>query len=421
MSGKTQLFVSHSSHSQESLTRLTELCDALSAAGYEVLYDKEMIESSDDWRRVIHCALAQCHAALILFDRKALSSPWVLKEATILAWRRDLEGDDFRLLPVRLPPIEPEDLEAKNFAPLLINATQHVPSGEVADIVAAVEGKVAKNLSAPTLFDFLTAAIADQLEGLPGENLLSDVAARCLGGLPAMPGASRKTRFAAALAKHIFRTGPGSLAEAVEILSQFGPTLDDRIAQRILNTLQPMWVEEDAAACLADARYSALALHSQRYKIFAEFTAENYAARCHARSKLWVVVHVDEANGTDRVEHIRSCVRSELQEKRLDLGFYEGDELDAEIRKLRDPIFVILPWVLEQDELSQLSSAASGYPNMKYLMWSAQRAQSGAALPSGARYVTPELPPEVEREALRAYGRAQQLVQALSRSTGGRR
>src|ERR1017187_5155766 len=121
----TKLFVSHSSHADASRTRLRTVCQKLENAGFFVLVDYEEIKSGDAWRDRIHTSLAECQAALILFDEEALNSPWVLKEATILSRRRALEKDSFRLFPVRLGSVAKDDLETKQFAPLLLNEIQH--------------------------------------------------------------------------------------------------------------------------------------------------------------------------------------------------------------------------------------------------------------------------------------------------------
>src|ERR1700694_2670824 len=99
---KTRVFVSHSSKGADAAKRLDDVHSGLQGRGYDVLMDICDIRSGEEWRQKIHRMLAQCHAAVILFNQDAIDSRWVLKEATILAWRHALERPAFKLLPVRL-------------------------------------------------------------------------------------------------------------------------------------------------------------------------------------------------------------------------------------------------------------------------------------------------------------------------------
>ncbi|MEJ2425237.1 MAG: TIR domain-containing protein [Candidatus Thiodiazotropha sp.] len=107
-----KLFISHSSRlddvdgaqdTDENWELLKELCETIKAKDFdlevEVLVD-QFIGTGTDWEKHLNLWLAECHAAIILYSKRALQqSDWVKKEATILHWRWQVEKD-FPLLPV---------------------------------------------------------------------------------------------------------------------------------------------------------------------------------------------------------------------------------------------------------------------------------------------------------------------------------
>jgi len=107
-----KLFISHSSRlddvagahdTDENWVLLRAICDTIKAQNFdveiEILVD-QFIGSGKDWEKHLNLWLAECHAAIILYSKRALQrSDWVKKEATILYWRWQVEND-FPLLPV---------------------------------------------------------------------------------------------------------------------------------------------------------------------------------------------------------------------------------------------------------------------------------------------------------------------------------
>src|SRR5262249_53140099 len=97
-----RIFVSHSSHDDKARRFLIEVCEALDAAGFDVLVDYKCLPVADEWESHLHGWLAECDAAVLLLGSDALkNSVWVLKEATILTWRARVD-EHFRVLPVWL-------------------------------------------------------------------------------------------------------------------------------------------------------------------------------------------------------------------------------------------------------------------------------------------------------------------------------
>ncbi|MFD6663566.1 toll/interleukin-1 receptor domain-containing protein [Micromonospora chalcea] len=94
--------------------------DAIAAAlkVHTVFIDDRDIEPSDPWRAVINNELAGCRAAVVLLDRPALASPWVIKEVNILLWRLAL-GSDLTLIPVLLDDVARDEIQAAGIGEVL--------------------------------------------------------------------------------------------------------------------------------------------------------------------------------------------------------------------------------------------------------------------------------------------------------------
>jgi len=403
---ETKLFVSHSSHSDVSKTRLRTVCQKLKDSGFFVLVDYEEIESGDAWRDRIHASLAECQAALILFDEEALRSPWVLKEATILSWRRALEKENFRLLPVRLGSVKKDDLDTKQFTPLLLNEIQHVVSGDADSIVAAVLASVKPGSGSPSLLELLVGDIATQLELLNvSDSTLEIVARQQNPDIKFTQGESRRAKFAELLARRLFRTGPACLSAAVDLLNALGSASTRSVIDKIAQLIAPLWVEPDAAALLerAFARsgdFQDLAFYSAKLRTFTQFAAEDYVRRAYLRSAVYTLLKVEEVSDGDEVNHVIERIRDHARK----LSQIHSDDDDAETDEYINgeftnvPAFAILPRVLDETELEQLRKK---YPRLTFLMYTSESGQYKRTLCSRARYVVPELTTEAEK-AIRA-------------------
>ncbi len=95
-------------------TLRTELVDRLDPGGAadgsgRVWFDRKRLEPGDEWELDIVGALHDCEAAVLLLTPDALESPWVLREATVLADRRS-RWPGLRLVPVLLAGTRHETL-----------------------------------------------------------------------------------------------------------------------------------------------------------------------------------------------------------------------------------------------------------------------------------------------------------------------
>src|SRR6266404_5841155 len=119
------IFISHSARQDaKAYTTLKTVGAHLKSNGFDVLVDETRIQGGEPWRDCLHTWMGHCHGGVVLLTPKALSSAWVLKEATILSWRQSLSAGSFPLLPVFLG-VQPGDLaKSEQFSPLALTEIQ---------------------------------------------------------------------------------------------------------------------------------------------------------------------------------------------------------------------------------------------------------------------------------------------------------
>lgn len=177
MSEPLFIFVSHSSK-DKALT--AQLCAALRGDGtipecwepvvdyekladYDLLVDVDGLQAGRPWPKQLHAWMARCHAAVLLLTPHAMRSPWVLKEATILAWRMSLDAS-FRLIVVRSADVSDADLAAAGFDPLMLGEIQTIAMADAANTAAAVRQAIGECLGSRTPYDSLCGALQDLMQ-----------------------------------------------------------------------------------------------------------------------------------------------------------------------------------------------------------------------------------------------------------------
>src|SRR6478735_1658989 len=95
------IFISHSSAAGPQVSAFLDvLPPLLEQRGLMPFLDASMIRPGDVWRPMLHRELARCSGAVLVLGPEALERPWVLQEATILAWRRALRAYNGRSMVV---------------------------------------------------------------------------------------------------------------------------------------------------------------------------------------------------------------------------------------------------------------------------------------------------------------------------------
>jgi hypothetical protein len=131
-----KIFISHSSKDDDYAADVRDFLVAKLPAEDKVLIDMKRIKSGDDWCAVLYHWLAICDAAVILFNRKALTSPWVRREVNILLWRKAL-NQSFQIVPALLGNLERRELKENGFDD--VNRLQLARIGRVTETQADAE------------------------------------------------------------------------------------------------------------------------------------------------------------------------------------------------------------------------------------------------------------------------------------------
>lgn len=149
-----RIFISHSSKDVD----LTQgVCDQLLAQApadldLEVLVDMHSLEPGQPWPNQLHEMMGYCQAGVLLLTKNSINSPWVLKEATILAWRKAVEKK-FELFVVQDSDIGSSELEAARFAPLMLGDIQRVlaqtPTDIAKQVICRLHGVVDRTFDTP--------------------------------------------------------------------------------------------------------------------------------------------------------------------------------------------------------------------------------------------------------------------------------
>lgn len=399
-----RIFVSHSSGSDT--TFLEAVCNGLGAPGFQALWDGEEIRTGDEWRQRIHHMLAECHAAVILFSPRALASPWVLKEATVLSWRKTLDPA-FQLFPILLPGVTRDDVERGPYGPLDLGALQHATLGRPDQVVSSVRAALRNHKPAQTPLEMLEDEVAALLRRADPHQLEA-ACERRFGPLRWDPSTDRVRRFSRQLSREIFRHGAHGVREAVGILEAVGYSLNGADARRIIELLAPLWVEPDAAGRIPRVASRSggddAVLLNGDYVL--PFTAGMYLARAYPFKRSKDVVMVEDAHAGDLVEHVSRCVRQYMRKSMSPLARQPDAAVDAEANRWagRAPFFVILPFS-PPDEQS-LEEMRARYPAVTFIIPAEGALPDCATLPPRVCCLTPEVSLAEEYDAMSHFYQA---------------
>lgn len=120
---RTRIFISHSATGDKAAARLRDAVAERLADEFDVLLDKRLLRPGDRWRGAVHRWLGTCDAAVAILTPKALKSPWVLKELTIVTWRQSLSGRP-PIIPIVLGCTVQQVTGDDRFAPLQLDESQ---------------------------------------------------------------------------------------------------------------------------------------------------------------------------------------------------------------------------------------------------------------------------------------------------------
>jgi hypothetical protein len=331
----TRVFVSYCRHDQQ--TR--RIRDAIAAAlkVHTVFIDDLVIEPSGPWRAIINDELAGCRAAVVLIDRPALASHWVIKEVNILLWRLAL-GSNLTIIPVLLGGVALDEIQAAGIGELLERNFLRMTAADESEALHQI------------------AEVIDQIPETPqlGEDPMSDWVERVaveLGGLsdddlhlPAceLDGSKKwvsykvrrdRLRF---LAHQLIDQGlDGSVHRAAARMR--GRLIDERL-RRFIGEVLPSWVDAGGAhrlltAARAPAR-PVVVLNAKRHR-----TGRQYFDRATCRAVIGYRVAVAAAvPGDDPVRDLIGAMEISLRH----MVHHPEDEPIEDLEPPRETCFLIV-------------------------------------------------------------------------------
>jgi hypothetical protein len=427
MSESSLIFVSHSSKDNE-LTR--RFCQALRAEGvgasacdpvvdfeklqdYDVLVDFDELQAGRPWPKQLHEWMARCHAAVLLLTPNAVKSPWVLKEATILAWRLSLDKN-FRFFIVRFDGVSDSDLTAGGFDPLMLSEVQKLQVGDVADIAAQVRTAMPPPTE-PTPFDSLCGALEDLAQGIQ-QNTLKKMAEKIRVGVRQWrPGVDERQQYVQAIAVKLLSEDLGGY-EGVDILvDDLIATTSTETVERILYIVAPHWVDAEAAGRLPSVATSqprlAIAMNGAGVS---EFTAEMYVRRAYPLSRLQRVLSIPGGNSGDIVDHVtRELYWHAHRDERSATGSgpltaKQTEDVIKYFDQGRPRYFVVLssPYPSGPD-LIQLMTR---FPKLTFILWTGEELLNPQ--PESVICLKPAVIVDEEEKQRRAYADAMDIIRS---------
>ena len=354
---KPLIFISHSAKDAKAKKVLGALCATLGRY-FEVLLDSKGLRASEDWRRELHTWMGMCNGAVILLSEDAfVRSDWVLREATILGYRREDE-EDFVLVPVLLPPVTPSRLRRKkNFKPLALDAIQAVASDtpdaiarKVLAAFARLRGAVQKT-ALQQVEDAVADILYEQVErSLPDARSRLDEAAAQMGRRVSWKTGSSYSR---QFARHLLSSNLEKSTKALVCLAR--SFRDKRQVSRLLDSyLTPFWVNPDAVpelarTCKLPEGRRAVGVNGAEYP----FTSESYVLRASGIIRTWVYAKITATSGFEdgkAVEAAKQMVEQEIlsQVKPL-VGVLDDNPQPARVERAlyrkegREPFFILVP------------------------------------------------------------------------------
>jgi hypothetical protein len=351
------LFVSHSSLDNP---RTKAVCDLVADAvlgerQIRVLVDLETLESGQPWPNQLHRMMAECHAAVMLLTANAVRSRWVLKEATILAWRLSLDPT-FRLFVAQWPDVTDADLHRHGFGPLMLDQIHRVPATDAQGIAEEVTRLLAGPVPPETPLDKLVAELSILLDGVPEGRLRQVADTLHLQDPPWDAASDPKAQYLRAIAHRIVSEELGRYLGVDHLVSHLVRGADRQRIADILDFLIPFWVPAEAAGRLAivcGTHRRAAAINGVARM---SFTGDLYVKRAHPLlyETQFRVVPIPDDSPADIVEHVTREICAWYRNRTNRHGEPDERVVDRIARDRRTHYALIPPPIPEPDQIREL-------------------------------------------------------------------
>lgn len=357
------VFISHSAKDPLARELLSRIYGALNAE-YEVLLDRKRLQPKNDWRKELHTWLGLCQGAVLLLSEHAVESDWVLKESTILGYRREMD-DKFILVPVLVPPVTAETLKDSDFEPVALDAIQ-MASGKADEVVAQVLAALkplkarSENKSPLRKVEQAVARVLSELEKDGRDAMIKAAKDKLEKHLSWRPDEN----YAQQLARELMSV---DLDVAIEVLFSIAGDVggSGKKLAAVVDALAAFWVEPDAVAELPRMHKRPRGQRAVRVNgVKCPFTGKCYIQRASLDFE-WIHATADDLKkGYEEVplEKKVEYLVDKIQEQIVPwLGFDEDakptpQEIEARLCDFEadEPIFVFVPKDFDENLLAEL-------------------------------------------------------------------
>jgi hypothetical protein len=294
---RPRVFVSYTGRTDADRARSKAVCDALEAAGFEPLRDRERLDARLPWKQQIHEMIADAHGAVSLLSPPALESDWVAREAALLVhrWRT---SEAFGLAVLRTSDVPSAALKAGKLAGTGIDEAQSVKGVDAAAIDALVAN-----------LDDVLAAWKTRADDLRTEDEIFAILRDCAGEL-LLRGARelgldvREISGQGRLAHIVARAVAGKILETdvesvVPALQELAAELEMGQALDVIQRVAPTWVPLAAADRLRTATLQAPGAQAMGISAREALTGEHYARRASRGEARWRILTAIPGRGED--------------------------------------------------------------------------------------------------------------------------
>jgi hypothetical protein len=381
----------------------------------EILVDKDEkgLPVGHDWEKRLNEWLAECHAAVILFSKRAIEkSNWVKKEATILSWRRELDTN-FRLIPVLLQAqTNPDDLERDLFGTLRIskdqcirdvNTSQDVLNG-IKIALGDKETLQAKIRQTP--FDKLQRVIAKLLAKDSDMDALQEAWETLEGADKPDWHPDELERFAHNLTRYLLRDNGNALINYEKIINKIRPKVKKDNAREIFEYLRSLWVDTKAASCISQGTVHKKFL-VQNGNYLPNYTFKCYTERAWPMDDNLEVVFTSTADKKLLLEQIRDPFK---ESKRIPLT---PEQIDEKINTFSQQILIYIPAFKQNgggllDDIHLRTELRKKYPNIIFVLGTGEQLPTSIA--DDIAKVVPELDVTTEFKQLNSEDNTERFL-----------
>jgi len=371
----------------------------------EVLVDKDKqgIPAGQDWEKRLNEWLAECHAAIILFSKRALKdSNWVKKEAAILSWRNEIETD-FKLIPICIKgESTPEDLETGIFATLRIGKNQAIRHAEDSSQILNEIKQALGNKN--DLEKSIKQTPFDALESVISELLIRNASSKTLEGVwqklndydkPDWQPVS-EVKFANALTRYLIRDSAKCFSHFQAVIDGIRPKVQKDHVEEVLGCIRSLWVDAKAAGCITSAKtHKKFLAMNGRY--LPTYTCQRYTERAWPLTNLYTWVPTTYSDEIKLIEEIRAKFQRHEQ--------LTPEECDEKINAYQRQVLILLPAMDQNgggllDDQRARVNLRKKYPNAIFILGTGERLPSVIA--GDICLVEPELNLELEKNSKNA-------------------